>query len=108
MLTRTTKRSESYYPDKDYEHDFIGGTVGEIIDGNTFELYVTEEDPENLHEYQLIEIVKVSSLQTSQTVTRKEVKSMERLEEKLGGQNVVCEVIDRDLEGNLIAIYNLD
>lgn len=96
-----------YYPSQEHDHDFIGGEVGGVIDGNTFELFVTEEDPDNLYTYQLIEVVKIVGRSPLPQHSTEELEAMDTLVEEIEGKDVVCEVVGRDNYGNILAIYNL-
>lgn len=82
--------------------DVIQGIVKKVLDGETFEIKVTGEAPDNQFIYKSTERVKIADTVLPINPTDRKNAKM-NLEEYLGYGEVICNVLNRDRYSNIIA-----
>lgn len=83
--------------------DTIKGQVTEIIDGDTFDMNVTQVGKNNKERYNAEERVRISGIDTLELPSESGRQAKDNLEKKIKGKAVRCNIETRDTYGRIVA-----
>lgn len=87
--------------------DLIQGQVANVIDYETVLLNITFQGMDNTNAYRGRELIRIANVLTLNLDEEIENPLQKRLEERLGGKEIICHVITRDPAGKLVANIEL-
>ncbi len=82
--------------------DIIWGDVINIVDGDTFDLRVTHEGKNNVHDYGDEERIRIEDIDAPEIPSASGQRLKDALEKKMLGKHVKCSIRDRDDYGRLV------
>ena len=85
--------------------DRIIGPVTNIVDGDTFDMEVTEVWKNNVYHYNKQERIRIADIDAPELQDAGGKRSKESLEKKISGYTVECTIQTRDDYGRLVASY---
>ena len=82
--------------------DRIGGTVTNVVDGDTFDMKVTFQSDNNKHQYNDEERIRIAGIDAPELPSEPGQTSKEELEQAIQNEYVRCEVQARDAYRRLV------
>ncbi len=87
--------------------DCIKGTVTNVVDGDTFDMTVTSQDPNNEYQYGDNERIRIAGTNAQETGTKDGGKAMLLLAYAILNKNVKCSIHSCDVYQRLVASYTV-
>lgn len=87
--------------------DTIKGQVTNIVDGDTFDMKVTQRGTSNEHKYDDSERIRIADIDEPELNEPGGSRSKEILYRKLKGRDVLCDVQSRDSYGRVVSVVKL-
>lgn len=83
--------------------DTIRGPVTNVIDGDTFDMKVTQFGNNNRYEYKNSERVKITYIYAAELRSLEGARNKQNLEKAILGKEIKCFVQSRDTNGRVVA-----
>jgi len=83
--------------------DTIRGPVTNVIDGDTFDMKVTQFGNSNRYEYKNSERIRITNIYVADLLSLEGARNKQNLEKAILGKEIKCFVQSRDTYGRVVA-----